>query len=167
MHCFDVGLHNEDKTATLQVTAGDGKGSSILDTNWDHPEVLRNWNQGQAAIVGTEEIQLRRFDTWIQERPALKQQVWNGVYDTLQLDTQGNEFEILEGMGPWLSKFKYLAIEISEEPVYKGETPGAEISEWLDKLGFLRDSPITAHNDTFFISKDIKAETDGLYKGRC
>lgn len=166
--CFDIGLHNEDTTAELYVTAGDGKGSSILETNWDHPEVLRNWNQGQAAIVGKEEITLRRFDTWIEEQdPQLKHLIQAGHYDTLQLDTQGNEMEILEGMGEWIRKFKYLAIEISEVPVYKGETPGAEISDWLATQGFLRDSPITAHNDTFFIRTDIKWETDGQYKGRC
>lgn len=158
-----IGLHNENKTEVLKVTDIDGKGSSILETNWDHPEVLRNWNQGQAAIVGEEEIELERFDTWAAENPVIDL----SKFDTLQLDTQGNEMEILEGMGNLLYGFKYLCIEVSEIPVYYGETPGKEISDWLDKRGFLQDSPITAHNDTFWIRKDIKAVTDGLYKGRC
>lgn len=166
--CVPIGLHNEDTTATLQVTAGDGKGSSIYETNWDHPEVKKNWTQGQAAVVGTEKITLKRFDTWLDEQdPYLQHLILTGHYDTLQLDTQGNEMEILLGMGELIRKFKYLAIEISEVPVYKGETPGQEISDYLDKEGFLRDSPITAHNDTFFVRKDIKEVTDGQYKGRC
>lgn len=163
VRCFDIGLDNYDGTAKLYVTAGDGKGSSMLETVWDHPEVMRNWNQGQAAIVDEIEVPILKFTTWAAAHPDIDL----SLYDTLQLDTQGNEHEILKGMGELLKGFKFLAIEISEVPVYVGETPGAELSDWLDSMGFLRDSPITAHNDTFFIRKDIKSVTDGLYKGRC
>ena len=163
VHCYKLGLHNKDTKATLQVTAGDGKGSSIYETEWAHPEVLRNWTQGQAAVVAEEVIRLEKFTTWAKKHPNIDLR----LYDTLQLDTQGNEMEILQGMGKLLQRFKYLAIEISEVPVYKGETPGQEIIDWLDKQDFLCDSPLTAHNDTFFIRKDIKSVTDGLYKGRC
>jgi FkbM family methyltransferase len=162
-HLYQLGLDNFDGPAKLKVTAGDGKGSSLLETVWDHPEIERNWHDGQAAIIGDEEIEIQKFTTWAEENSSIDL----SIYDTLQLDTQGNEMEILLGMGDLLQGFKYLCIEISEVPVYVGETPGAELSDWLDKQGFLRDSPITAHNDTFFIRKDIKSETDGLYKGRC
>jgi FkbM family methyltransferase len=162
-YLFQLGLHNTNEIATLKVTAGDGKGSSLFDGVWDHPEIKKNWNQGQDTYIGEEQIELQRFDTWHEENSAIDL----SLFDTLQLDTQGNEMEILEGMGDLLDRFKYLCIEISEVPVYVGETPGAELSDWLDKRGFLQDSPITAHNDTFFIRKDIKSTTDGMYKGRC
>lgn len=164
---IQLGLHDKDDLALLKVTAGDGKGSSLLECVWDHPEVKRNWHSGQSAYVGEEAIELVRFDSWLEGNTDIKEQMRAGVYDTLQLDTQGNEMEVLIGLGKWLPMFKYLCIEISETPVYVGETPGMEVSEWLDQRGFLRDSPITAHNDTFFIRKDIKSVTDGLYKGRC
>lgn len=162
-HTYQIGLDNFDGPAQLKVTAGDGKGSSLYDGVWDHPEVKKNWTSGQSAYVGEETVQIQKFTTWAGSQPEIDL----AEYDTLQLDTQGNEHEILKGMGDLLQGFKYLCIEISEVPVYKGETPGAELSDWLDQRGFLRDSPITAHNDTFFIRKDIKSETDGLYKGRC
>lgn len=162
-HTYQLGLDNFDGPAQLKVTAGDGKGSSLYEGVWDHPEVKKNWHSGQSAYVGEEEVEILKFTTWAECNPEIDL----SLYDTLQLDTQGNEHEILKGMGDLLQGFKYLAIEISEVPVYVGETPGADLSDWLDERGFLRDSPITAHNDTFFIRKDIKSATDGLYKGRC
>lgn len=155
-------LSDFDGEETLRVTAGDGKGSSFMDVNLEHPEVKRNWNQGQSVYVGEQKCQVRRFDTWVKEEEF---DISN--FDTLLLDTQGNEWEVLHGMGDLLKQFKYLCVEISEIPIYDKEHSGQEISDWLDTIGFLRDSPITAHNDTFFIRKDIKSVTDGLYKGRC
>lgn len=171
---IQLGLHDKDTTADLQVTDIDGKGSSIYETVWDHPEVLKNWNQGQAAIVGTEKIKLVRFDEWFKKMSALVVPIFidEGLFninnfDTLQLDTQGNEMEILKGMGEYLKNFKYLCIELSVTPVYKGETPGSEVAKWLDTQGFTLDSPIYEHNDCFFVRKDIKPESDQTYKGRC
>lgn len=164
VQCFKVGLHNKTGTANLFVTDIDGKGSSIFETEWEHPEVLRNWNQGQAAIVGEETIPLVRFDEWAKANPKVYDPE---LYDTLQLDTQGNEMEILEGMGPYLRFFKYLCIELSVTPVYKGETPGAEVAAWLKKQGFTQDSPIYEHNDAFFVRSDIKPVSDEIYRGRC
>lgn len=156
------GLHDENTTAQLQVTLGDGKGSSIFETEWEHPEVLRNWNQGQAAIIGEETIRLIRFDHFVDNY-----KVDLTPFDTLQLDTQGNEMEILKGMGKYLKNFKYLCIELSITPVYKGETPGADVAAWLKDQGFTLDSPIYEHNDCFFVRSDIKAASDGVYRGRC
>lgn len=174
-HCFKLGLHDTNSVGTLQCTAGDGKGSSLFDGVWDHPEVLKNWNQGQAAIVDTEDVELVRFDTWAKKINNTKYTDDQGnthiidlsQYDTLQLDTQGNEMEILLGMGKWLKQFKYLCIELSVTPVYKGETPGAEVAAWLKNQGFTLDSPIYEHNDCFFVRSDIKAESDQTYRGRC
>jgi len=75
--------------------------------------------------------------------------------------------EILLGMGKWLKQFKYLCIELSVTPVYKGETPGAEVAAWLKTQGFTLDSPIYEHNDCFFVRSDIKKESDQVYRGRC
>jgi len=120
-------------------------------------------------------VELVRFDTWAKKMNNTKYTDEQGnahlidlsQYDTLQLDTQGNEMEILLGMGKWLKQFKYLCIELSVTPVYKGETPGAEVAAWLKNQGFTLDSPIYEHNDCFFVRSDIKAESDQTYRGRC
>lgn len=159
---WQLGLHDKNEKAVLNVTLGDGKGSSIFETEWEHPEVKRNWNQGQAAVEGEEEIIMTRFDDF-----AFESKLDLGLFDTLQLDTQGNEMEILKGMGDTLQQFKYLCIELSITPVYKGETPGAEVAAWLKEKGFTLDSPIYEHNDCFFVRSDIKPESDQTYRGRC
>lgn len=162
------GLHNKSKSAILKVADGDGKGSSMMDVVLDHPEVIKNWNQGQATIVGEQKIHLERFCDWFDSMADLFPDEFKiENYDTLQLDTQGNEMEILEGMGDYLQNFKYLCIELSITPVYKGETPGHKVAEWLDERGFILDSPIYDHNDSFFVRKDIKAVSEGVYYGRC
>lgn len=160
---YPNGLHNTDEYRYLFLTAGDAKGSTLMDVNYDHPEVQKNWNDGQAMFVGKETIRVNRFDTWAKNQPIVDLK----NYDTLQLDTQGNEFEILEGMGDLLAGFKYLCLELSTIPAYKGEVPAQDVAAWLDERGFMLDSPLYTHNDAFFIRKDIKSETDGLYKGRC
>ena len=148
---FKLALGETDEDATLYISAGDGKGSSLLETNMEHPEVQKNWNHGQADIVGEQKVKVRRFDTWAKDAPVNLDD-----YDCLVLDTQGNELEVLKGMGEHLSGFKYLSVELSEIPVYFGEHPAAEVCEWLDTQGFNRDSPIQTHDDVFFIREGVK-----------
>ena len=172
--CFKLGLHDTNKMATLLATDGDGKGASLFESVETHPEVQANWPD-QKVLSGTEEIELVRFDKWAKQFNKTKHEDERGnnhiidlsQYDTLQLDTQGNEMEILLGMGKWLKQFKYLCIELSVTPVYKGETPGAEVAAWLKTQGFTLDSPIYEHNDCFFVSSAIKPVSDQTYKGRC
>lgn len=164
VHCYMLGLHNKSQKAVLKDTGGDGKGASLFDVVEQHPEVQSSWPKRE-DVAGTEEIMLVRFDEWAEK--VMKPEIDLANYDTLQLDTQGNEMEILEGMGRYLQGFKFLCIELSEVPVYRGETPGQQVIDWLEEKGFIQDSPLTAHNDTFFIRKDIKATSDQIYRGRC
>jgi FkbM family methyltransferase len=163
VHCYKIGLHNTDQEKDLFITDGDGKGSTLMNVNYGHPEVVKNWNDGQAMFIGKEVITVRRFDTWAMQHPEIDL----SLYDTLQLDTQGNEFEILEGMGELLQGFKFLCLELSTIPAYEGEVVAEEVSAWLEQRGFIQDSPLYTHNDAFFIRKDIKAVSDRIYLGRC
>lgn len=173
-HVFKLGLHDTNKMATLKATDGDGKGASLFDVVQTHPEVQAHWN-GSDKLTGEEEVELVRFDTWAKQMNnqfyvdsrGNKRLINLAEYDTLQLDTQGNEMEILLGMGKWLKQFKYLCIELSVTPVYKGETPGAEVAAWLKTQGYTLDSPIYEHNDCFFVRSDIKPTSDEQYRGRC
>ncbi len=139
---------------TLKVTAGDGKGSSLL-----YP---KNENS-EGVIVGSEACAVTTLPGWLRKH-------WGfdiAPFDTLVLDTQGNEFEILKGMGPLLEQFKYLCVELSIRPVYEGETRGRAIEDWLVRAGFTPDSPRLSHNDWFFVRKDIKPFSERIYKGKC
>ena len=160
---YKLALHDKNGKLPLHRSVGDGKGSTLFDVNYEHAEVVKNWNQGQGMFEGDETVRTVRFDSWATKTPEV-----NLVnYDTLLLDTQGNEFEILKGMGTYLKGFKYLCIELSTEPAYKQETPAQAVSDWLATQGFIQDSPLYSHNDAFFIRKDIKPESDRQYRGRC
>lgn len=155
-------LDEYEGEADLVVTKGDGKGSSLFEPVLDNPEVLKNWTDN-AIRVGTERCGVTTLHNWLHRNPTID--ITN--YDTLVLDTQGNEFEILKGMESELPGFKYLCIELSLTPTYHGETPGPVIAEWLRERGFTLDSPQYDHNDWFFVRSDIKPTSDMIYRGKC
>ena len=162
VHCFKLALGNEDNDQKiLNIASGDAKGSSVFFPDLTHPEVTERWKHGQDRMVGTQVMKMRKFSTWAKEHPEIDL----SNYDTIVMDTQGNEMEVLLGMEEYLQHFKFLSLELSYKPVYFGETSGEEVSDWLDEHGFIRDSPIFSHNDVFFIRKDIKSVSDRLYRG--
>ncbi len=160
VECVQMALGDKNGKSVLKVTAGDGKGSTLLTPIPEHPEVVKNW-QDNADIIRTEKVGVIRLDTFFQ-----KSQTY-GIedFDCLVLDTQGNEWEVLHGCGDLLKEFKYLSVELSDVPVYEGEHAGQEVIDWLVKQGFTQDSPLQSHNDVFFIRSDIKPTSDLTYRG--
>jgi FkbM family methyltransferase len=156
---YPIALSDKNGTATLNITYGDGKGSSLLAEVPDHPEIKANWTDN-ANVIGTDEARTMRLDHFIKER-----KLDFNEFDCLVLDTQGNEMEVLKGCGKFLKNFKYLSVELSSVPVYVGETPGQEVIDWLAKKGFTQDSPLQSHNDVFFVRSDIKPTSDLIYRG--
>lgn len=155
----EIALSNKNSVETLIVTKGDGKGSSIYEPILESDEVRKNWTDN-GIIVDHIKVKTMRFADWVeQEKFDLSR------YDCLVLDIQGMEKEALVGFGSLLQHFKYLSVELSTEPVYEGETPAQELADWLDEQGFLLDSPLYSHNDSFFVRKDIKSESDRIYYG--
>lgn len=159
--CEKVALSDHKGHATLLITKGDGKGSSLLDPITEHPEVKRNWKDN-SMITGTEEVGLIRLDDFFYDNSLLYD---IRDYDCLVLDTQGNEWEVLQGCGKLLKRFKFISVELSETPVYHGEHPGQEVIDWLVKQGFTQDTQLQPHNDVFFVRSDIKPVSDLVYRG--
>lgn len=141
------------------VTVGDGKGSSLLEPIIDHEEVIRNWRDN-AMIAGTEIVKVERLDHYFKRSTHIISD-----YDCLVIDSQGTEWEVLHGCGKLLKQFKYLSVELSIDPVYRGEHPGQEVIDWLVGQGFTQDSEIQSHNDVFMIRSDIKPTSDLVYRG--
>lgn len=77
-------------------------------------------------------------------------------YDCLVVDVQGMELEVLKGFGDYLKRFKFLNIECSKTPVYRGEATADEVIDYLDAWGFDLDSEVEEHNDVFFIKRGLK-----------
>jgi hypothetical protein len=140
---------------------GDGKGSSLFEPVLDHEEVARNWNSGQAMFEGQEIISLMRLDTFFEKNKEFNIE----DYNCLVLDTQGNEYEILEGCGELIHNFSFISAELSIDPVYYGEHRGEEVVEFLRQKGFTQDTLVVSHNDVFFVRSDIKPTSTLQYFG--
>lgn len=149
---YMVGWGAEDAKMTIEVTEND-KASSTLPRievdNWEEHEVFKDWNMGQWPIVGTEEIQIVRFDNWVEYS-----KIDLNNYNFINMDIQGMELDGLKGMGDTLDYFDALVIECSEKPVFVGEHSAAEVSAWLAERGFEQVTRTMLHGDILFLRKD-------------
>lgn len=136
----------------MEVTEND-KASSFLSRidveDWKSHEVFKDWNMGQWPIVGYEKAEIVRFDEYM-----------DGTYNPtdfnlLFMDVQGMELEALKGFGKFLHYFDGICVELSLNPVYKGEASGNEVSNWLADKGFARISDIQKHDDVLFVRTKI------------
>jgi FkbM family methyltransferase len=57
-------------------------------------------------------------------------------YDSIILDTQGSELEVLKGAGEHLKNFRYIKTEAADFPSYVGGCTLEELSTHLKELGF-------------------------------
>lgn len=138
---FPFALSDQADILGLGVTGDTGKGSSFL-ADLDPHAVPRG---------GIVPAPLLRFDTL--DLHTEFTEMWT---NTLVVDVQGMEMQVLKGFGEMLSRFSFLNIELSAEPLYEGGAPGQEVVDWLDKQGFAQDSPLLPHEDVFFIRKGLK-----------
>ena len=142
-------LGDKNGTEKLHITSGDGQGSSLLlpteAYQKEHPEY-------DYAADETVEILIRRFEDLVKNEDI---EFDPDLYDCLTIDTQGNEMDVLKGIGDYLKGFKYLNIELSEPIVYEGGVSGTKVAEYLKERGFVQDSPMEAHNDVFFVREDV------------
>lgn len=142
---FQYALGDHNTTAPLHVTEGDGQGSSLLVDAYPNP---------QYKFLPDEQVTVVRWDFLVNYmNPCL--------YDCLVMDVQGYEWEALHGFGSYLSYFNMLNIELSREPVYRGGKRAQEVVDWLATQGFKQDSPITEHDDVFFIREGLEVPYPG------
>jgi FkbM family methyltransferase len=93
-------------------------------------------------------VPVMRFDQW-----ADQSRVGMSKFNTLVVDAQGMEMEVLEGMGATLNWITYLSVELSAHPMYEGEVPADEVIRWLDRQGFQQISNVEEHDDVIFIRR--------------
>lgn len=74
----------------------------------------------------------------------------------LKLDTQGSEYEILEGMGNLLNKTHYVRCEISNQGQYIGERTKWEVISLMESKGFKYLEEAQKGADIFFVNPNFK-----------
>lgn len=142
---YQVALGNIDGELDLLVASGDGQSSSFLDLT---PEYSKEFPD--IELIKMQGVKVKKFTTWLNDTPNFKFY----DYDTVVIDVEGFELEVLKGMGETIRYFKFLNIECSGEPTYKNGPTAREIIDYLETKGFQADSPIEAHNDIMFINKE-------------
>jgi FkbM family methyltransferase len=108
--------------------------------------------QGWLGPVNTKIVPVRcfRFDDW-----ALANQMYPPAFDTLVVDVQGMELEVLKGFGANLQNLQKLVVECSEQPVYAGEATAYDVIGWLQVQGFRRQTDIGIHGDIEFAKEAV------------
>ena len=72
-------------------------------------------------------------------------------FNFVVVDPQGMSMEVLRGFGTYLNYVDLLSVELSETPIFEGETPAAEVVEWLEREFRLhRRSDVKEHDDVLF-----------------
>jgi FkbM family methyltransferase len=128
----NLALSNRTGFAKLLVTQGDGQGSSLLP----------GAPSADYQIIEKQACETARYDALAGPGQP---------YNTLVIDVQGHELEVLQGFGAALFDFDYLNIECSEQPIYQGGAAARQIVDYLANYGFEQDSPICPHDDVMFI----------------
>lgn len=139
-------LSDFNGTAQLNIAPGDGQDSSLLEEVKPVPDRVRRLPQETVEVV--------RFDTWA-GCAGLLDRFWNEVVDTLVIDVQGAELQVLKGLGNWINQFRYLNIECSRVPIYKTGASAQEVIDFLAKAGFTAVTPIQEHDDILFVHSTV------------
>ena len=68
------------------------------------------------------------------------------------MDTQGTTLQVLQGMGKFLDKVKYIITEVYESPSFEGEALYPEIRRFLTGRGFrvVKEPPGYGFSDVVF-----------------
>jgi FkbM family methyltransferase len=121
---FNIGLGESEGTATINVAA-----SSVYSSILAATPALHAFD-AQSGAVRTETITVRRLDAVLPEVRGSARNLF------LKVDTQGYERQVLAGAGDALGSFKGIQLELSEIPMYSGESTFLEMTNLLAARGF-------------------------------
>lgn len=131
---FKVLLSDEDDVEVdFNIANNDGQSSSMLEFGTHtkmHPTV---------KFTDKVKLKTKRFDTFMDsQKGAWEEELWHPDYDFLNVDVQGAELKVLEGMGDYLNQFKWLYLEVNRSELYLGCPMVEELDEYVKPYGFTR-----------------------------
>jgi FkbM family methyltransferase len=116
--------------------------SSLREPNG---EVLLSRNRADIAEYTTSVVETDLLDNYTKD---LK------VIDFLKLDTQGSEYEVLQGGLETLAKTKKLKVEVEFDQWYVGQKIAPEVDAFIKSLGFKRYKTIdNKHHADYFYTR--------------
>jgi FkbM family methyltransferase len=124
---FNIGIHDELKTANLHIASNAGQSSSILEFG------THSTYRPDITYVGDQEIKLMRMDNFLfLTGRDIKD------FNFLNVDVQGVELNVLKSFSSMLGALDYLYVEVNEEELYKGCALVTEIDYYVAQFGFNR-----------------------------
>jgi hypothetical protein len=88
---------------------------------------------GHPDNAPTSTVRTVRYDEWKRSIPV---GLLPANMNTLVVDTQGMEYEVIQGMGHELDSFEVLLVEVSSVAMYQGQRLAHEMDEFLATKGF-------------------------------
>jgi FkbM family methyltransferase len=146
---FPYALGEERGEAEIQI-AGNSYSSSLLEFS-DGFKKLRP----DASPVGTEIIQVRRLDDFIDEEGL----TFAGPI-LLKLDVQGFELNVLRGADEFLNRVSLVQTEMALIPSYENAPNFAEVKAFLNDRGFVLVHLIDGHAN--HLTGELR-EVDGIF----
>lgn len=126
------------ETLDLNIANNNGSSSSLYDL--DEHKIL--WPQ----VEFIDKISMKT----ISADEFIKQKYWGFIPDTIIMDTQGAELEILRGAEKLLRYVKYIRVEAADFQSYKGGCALKDLESFLKKRNFIvRDKQVVKEVQNF------------------
>ncbi|MBI4543854.1 MAG: FkbM family methyltransferase [Gemmatimonadetes bacterium] len=126
-HARQVALGATNGSVLINVMGGTNFSSILEPTEY----ALTQFGD-RAGVVRTTIVPMRRVEVILNECAAR----FDPLSLFLKIDTQGYDFQVLEGAGSRIEAIQLLQIEISVKPLYKGVKGFLESIGYLNQLGF-------------------------------
>lgn len=130
-----IAVGKEVGEATLHLATSD-QSSSLLLFHSNHLEAYPAIREISKEVVPVSTLE-KELRSKLPLEPIL-----------LKIDTQGFEFQVLEGAREELQNVKWIVFETTTRPMYQGEMLFSDIASWLQERGFTFAGPVELHVDT-------------------
>ena len=117
-------IGNQDGDIEINISNYD-LSSSILQMTHKHLEAKKN-----SEFINKEKTKLLKLDTILKNRNITDEK------SMLKIDTQGYEWEVLQGVKENLKKFELLLVEVSFVKLYENEKLWNEILKFIESFDF-------------------------------
>jgi FkbM family methyltransferase len=154
-HIVNAALWNvAGEKKEFSIAGNEGSSSSLLELGLitaSHPEVF---------LEGKFQIETSTLKDVLLDSPEIYQSA-----DFLLLDTQGSEYQVIQGLGESINQLKYILTEVSTKQLYRGTRLFNELTQMLQELKFdLVASQVnvtTGWGDALYIRRDV-IEANGI-----
>lgn len=119
-----IALGNKNSKNVINISKN-SVSSSILEISNEHIQ-----NAPESKYIAKQSIEEKKLDDILKEINIDNQNLF------LKIDTQGYEFQVLEGAINTLEKFKGILVEVSLVELYAGQKKWLEIVDFIQSQGF-------------------------------